>query len=357
MRLILSAVLILSLAQGAGLKIVVVEGEDSVNIIQQRTAVAPVVEVRDRNDLPVAGVAVLFAINGGGASFPGGQALTVTSDAAGRATATGLTPTGNGAIQIDVTATSQGQTATATIHQTNFATVREAQRAGRTPSQTSNSAAAAAAGATAGVVGRAGGGGGGLSGAAIAAITAAAAGGAIVAKKALGGGSSSSEHSTPSGPTTVNVSGPFSGNLPVTSTASGPGGVVTCNYNAAMSGSLRMTLTQQDASVAGTLTGNGTFTVPAQSACGVALPGASEPFTLSGAVTGSPSSLRYSQTVALSGQASMMHSFSGTLNAGVVTGTLTVTLNQQVSITQPPPVPGVVVITNTGSTAIPVTLR
>jgi hypothetical protein len=38
-----------------------------------------------------------------------------------------LTPTGNGAIQIEVTATSRGHTATATIHQTNFATVREAQ--------------------------------------------------------------------------------------------------------------------------------------------------------------------------------------------------------------------------------------
>ena len=36
-----------------GLKIVVISGEDAVNIIQQKTAVAPVVEVRDRNDLPV----------------------------------------------------------------------------------------------------------------------------------------------------------------------------------------------------------------------------------------------------------------------------------------------------------------
>jgi hypothetical protein len=32
------------------LRLVVVEGEDAVNIIQQRTAVAPVAEVRDRND-------------------------------------------------------------------------------------------------------------------------------------------------------------------------------------------------------------------------------------------------------------------------------------------------------------------
>lgn len=31
------------------LRIVVLEGEDAVNIIQQRTAITPVVEVRDRN--------------------------------------------------------------------------------------------------------------------------------------------------------------------------------------------------------------------------------------------------------------------------------------------------------------------
>ena len=73
MRAILWSVLVFAaLAQGAGLKIVVIAGEDAVNIIQQRTAVAPIVEVRDRNDLPVAGVAVVFAIRGGGASFAGG---------------------------------------------------------------------------------------------------------------------------------------------------------------------------------------------------------------------------------------------------------------------------------------------
>jgi len=32
------------------LRIVVIEGEDAVNIIQQRTAVGPIVEVRDDND-------------------------------------------------------------------------------------------------------------------------------------------------------------------------------------------------------------------------------------------------------------------------------------------------------------------
>ena len=45
----------------AGFRIVVLEGEDSVNIIAQGTAVPTLVEVRDRNDLPVAGASVLFS--------------------------------------------------------------------------------------------------------------------------------------------------------------------------------------------------------------------------------------------------------------------------------------------------------
>ena len=40
-------------AQTGALRIVVLEGEDAVNIIRQKTAVRPVVEVRDSNDLPV----------------------------------------------------------------------------------------------------------------------------------------------------------------------------------------------------------------------------------------------------------------------------------------------------------------
>lgn len=40
-------------SQPPGLRIVVLEGEDAINILQQKTAVAPVVEVRDRNKLPV----------------------------------------------------------------------------------------------------------------------------------------------------------------------------------------------------------------------------------------------------------------------------------------------------------------
>src|SRR5262245_48449852 len=84
---------VLSGAQTAALKIVVLEGEGAVNVIQQKTAVAPVIEVRDRNDQPVAGAVVRFAIRDGKASFNGARTLSITTDAAGRATAAGLTPT------------------------------------------------------------------------------------------------------------------------------------------------------------------------------------------------------------------------------------------------------------------------
>src|SRR6187399_3377889 len=73
------------------LRIVVLEGEGAVNIIQQKTAVRPLVEVRVRNNLPVAGATVTFTIGGGQpAAFAGGlQTMTVTTNAAGQAAAVG----------------------------------------------------------------------------------------------------------------------------------------------------------------------------------------------------------------------------------------------------------------------------
>src|SRR5690349_4665840 len=126
-----------AVAQQPGLRIVVVSGEDAVNIIQQKTAVAPVVEVRDRNDLPLAGVPVTFTLGGGNtAAFAGGvRTITVTTNAAGRAAASGLTPLGNGTVQINASAAFQGQTATATITQTNFATAAQASQAGNAGTQ------------------------------------------------------------------------------------------------------------------------------------------------------------------------------------------------------------------------------
>ena len=146
-------------ASAVGLRIVVISGEDAVNIIQQKTAVNPIVEVRDRNDLPVSGVAITFNLGGGGgASFAGGAStLTVTTNAAGQAVVTGLTPTATGAVTINATAVVNGQTIAATITQTNFATAAEAASA-------ASSAGGASGGGTSGAAGGGGGGIGGMSG-------------------------------------------------------------------------------------------------------------------------------------------------------------------------------------------------
>jgi hypothetical protein len=107
------------------LRIVVIEGEGAVNILQQRTAVTPVVEVRDRNDQPVGGAVVSFAVRGRGATFAGGQLTSVTTGPTGRAVAAGFSPTSRGIVQISVRAAVQGQAATATNTQTNVATAAE----------------------------------------------------------------------------------------------------------------------------------------------------------------------------------------------------------------------------------------
>jgi len=192
--------------QAAGLRIVVLEGEDGVNILQQKSAVQPVVEVRDQNNLPVAGASVVFLIGNGSkaATFANGASqITVVTDAAGRAAVSGLQPVSNGAYSIQVSASAQGQTATATISQTNFANAAQAAQAGKVPgSQSGSSASSGGSGAGSGAGAGAGAGaGGGLSGAAIGGIAAGAVAGGVVAAKAASGGDSGSTTTPP--PTTT----------------------------------------------------------------------------------------------------------------------------------------------------------
>lgn len=168
-------------ASQGSFRIVIIEGEDAVNIIQQKSAVAPVVEVRDRNDQPVAGVAVRFAIRNGRATFGGARSLTVTTNAAGRAAAAGLTPTGSGAVQITASAAFQGQTAVATIVQTNVMTLAEATSAAGSAGSAGGGSGGTGAGAGAG----AGGTGGGLSATTIGIVGGAVAGGAVVAQRVI----------------------------------------------------------------------------------------------------------------------------------------------------------------------------
>ena len=171
-------------APSGNLKIVVIAGEGAVNIIQQRTAVAPIVEVRDRNNLPVSGASVTFSVGGSGATFGSGSTLTVVTNAAGQATAAGLTPTTAGAVQINVTASFQGQLATAAVTQTNFATAQAAAAAGS--GAAGGGGGVSSAGAGAGAAGT----GGGISMTTVGIIGAAVAGGAVVATQTdiLGGG-------------------------------------------------------------------------------------------------------------------------------------------------------------------------
>ena len=135
--------------QSGGLRIRVIEGEAAINIINRGTAVAPIVEVRDSNDLPVAGAIVRFTVRPGGSSltFANGQTVqTVTTDATGRAAASGLTPVTEGKLQIDVEVQFQGQTATTSIAQSNVATAPA-------PGGAAATAGTIAAGAAAGLAG------------------------------------------------------------------------------------------------------------------------------------------------------------------------------------------------------------
>jgi hypothetical protein len=105
------------------LQITILDGEGALNNIRQRTAREPIVEVKDENHKPVAGALILFAIqsNGAaGATFNGAESLSVTTDAAGRAVASGLTPNNKpGEFTIKVTATLGAITSFVIIHQKN----------------------------------------------------------------------------------------------------------------------------------------------------------------------------------------------------------------------------------------------
>lgn len=167
------------------LRIVVIEGEGAVNIIQQKTAVVPLVEVRDRNDQPVSGAIVNFAIRNGRATFGGARTLSVTTNAAGRAAGASFAPSGTGALQIGATATFQGQSAAAvTIAQTNVMTAAEA---AAVSSASASGAGGSGSGGSGGSAGAGSAGGGGLSATTLAIVGAAAAGGTLVATKVTGG--------------------------------------------------------------------------------------------------------------------------------------------------------------------------
>ena len=115
--------------------ITVLEGEDGVNILKSKMAVKPVVEVRDKNNLPVAGAAVTFLAPESGprvAFAHGSNTFMTTTDANGRAVASSLKPVGRGPFKIRVQANFHGQVVSTSIAQTNYVTAAAATTAGAT---------------------------------------------------------------------------------------------------------------------------------------------------------------------------------------------------------------------------------
>lgn len=108
----------------ASLQIVIVEGEGALNNIKQRVNRDPIVQVEDENHKPIAGAAVVFVLpnQGPGGTFANGtNTLTTTTDNQGQAVARGIRFNNQvGSMQMRVTASFGGQTATAVITQTNL---------------------------------------------------------------------------------------------------------------------------------------------------------------------------------------------------------------------------------------------
>ena len=156
-----------------------------------------VIRVSDTNDVPVAGVTVMFAISqlsGGSAAFANGAASTiVTTNAAGIASTGAVSASTASTFNIGVSATVAGQPLTATVPVNMSAVAGSAGGAG-----------GAAAGGAAGA-------GAGISGAMIGVIVAVAAGAAVAAGVALSGGKNTPAAAGPTPTTagpTIRIGGP-----------------------------------------------------------------------------------------------------------------------------------------------------
>lgn len=108
------------------LRIVIIEGEGFTNNIKKHTAREPIVEVRDRNNSPVPGAVVIFTLPNSGASGTfanGGRLVSVVTNQTGRASTVFRPNSVAGSFKMNVTASANGHTATATLSQTNTAAV------------------------------------------------------------------------------------------------------------------------------------------------------------------------------------------------------------------------------------------
>lgn len=109
----------------ASLQITIIDGEEAINNIRQRTAREPIVQVEDENHKPIAGAVVIFVLpndGAGGAFLNGARTLSTVTDSKGQAIAHGLRPNNiAGRYQLRVDASYRGVMARTSINQVNAA--------------------------------------------------------------------------------------------------------------------------------------------------------------------------------------------------------------------------------------------
>lgn len=106
------------------LHITILEGDNALNNIRERTAREPIVQVEDANHKPVAGVAIVFTSlrgsNGAGGTFNSLPSYKTVTDAQGRAVGRGFQPnTTTGQYTISVQAAVGTMMAAIVIHEEN----------------------------------------------------------------------------------------------------------------------------------------------------------------------------------------------------------------------------------------------
>ncbi len=106
------------------LNIVLISGDTAINNIKSRTARETIVEVRDENNKPIAGAAVVFLLPDSGpglVSSNGSRMISTVTDAKGRAAARGLKPNGQtGQYNIQVRANFQQSFGQIVVSQSNI---------------------------------------------------------------------------------------------------------------------------------------------------------------------------------------------------------------------------------------------
>jgi len=112
-----------SVAQEEAIHLVVLEGDGAINNIRSSRAKDPVVRVEDASNRGVPGASVTFVVPSGGPGVlfgDAGNTLTLTTDDRGEVIARAVHPNRNaGSFQIHVSASKDGNKATALIAQTN----------------------------------------------------------------------------------------------------------------------------------------------------------------------------------------------------------------------------------------------